>query len=399
MKTNVILFLVFAALVVSCSQQEELLSSRFDNQESANNYHRSLNKALKEADAHFNLVFGEKTRGTARKVSSIEYINPSTRSNGKKASYYVVNYKDNQGFSLLSADKRQDAVFAISDRGELHLSDTIYNKGLAYYINSIENISLDDSETKGGYSGPIVMDTTIQQLPLDKITWVIHPIFPDRMDDPSLFLIRFHQGAPYNKYCFTPEGIQAPAGCAPIAAGLIMSYYEWPKEYKGHTFDWASMKNDKDHDSWAQLFAITGKEMKSQYTDSVTNTGYFDLRIGLGYMGFKDFVLTTFTKDDANSELRKNKPLLMAGHHYGTSTQPKEGGHIWVIDGGYNIIKGVALETDPVGTDYYRCIWGWGGQANGYYKFTQSPVNSSISPSNGLVFKDLMFIKNLNIKN
>lgn len=168
MKTNVILFLVFAALVVSCSQQEELLSSRFDNQESANNYHRSLNEALKEADAHFNLVFGEKTRGTARKVSSIEYINPSTRGDGKKASYYVVNYKDNQGFSLLSADKRQDAVFAISDRGELHLSDTIYNKGLAYYINSIENISLPESASEPGNNGGNGMDTTLMPLPVDK---------------------------------------------------------------------------------------------------------------------------------------------------------------------------------------------------------------------------------------
>ena len=101
--------------------------------------------------------------------------------------------------------------------------------------------------------------------------------------------------------------------------------------------------------------------------------------------------MVNFNKAAVINELKHSKPLFFAGQHYGTIQRPDRVGHFWVIDGAYNIIKGIAIETDPVGKNYYRCIWGWGGTANGYYM-----IDPGIRSSNGYLFEDLKYICNLN---
>lgn len=174
-----------------------------------------------------------------------------------------------------------------------------------------------------------------------------------------------------------------------------MAFYKWPRQHNGYTFNWDEMIQDSNHDSWPRLFAIIGEEMNVEYYEDSASTSTDDICSGFAAMGYKDMILSYFTKDAVNNDLRRSKPLLVTGHHSKNNQQPFNTGHGWVIDGGYNIINGLAIGIDPVGSDYYRCIWGWGGEANGYYKFT----SSSFSTSNGFVFKNLHFVQNLNIKN
>ncbi len=58
----------------------------------------SLDEALKIADKHFALVYGNETR-SSRNVENVEFFNRNTRSESDDAhGFYVVNYKDNGGF-------------------------------------------------------------------------------------------------------------------------------------------------------------------------------------------------------------------------------------------------------------------------------------------------------------
>ena len=51
---------------------------------------------------------------------------------------YLVNYADDAGFALLSADSRLRPIYAISDEGSMSFSDTTYNKGLALFARGVE---------------------------------------------------------------------------------------------------------------------------------------------------------------------------------------------------------------------------------------------------------------------
>lgn len=95
----------------------------------------SLAEALESADTHFGIILKTKNTRGARKVKSTEFLNSSTRNSGSNYyGFYIVNY-DN-GFALLSADKRRNPVYAISDEGAFELADTSKNDGLKWYVSS-----------------------------------------------------------------------------------------------------------------------------------------------------------------------------------------------------------------------------------------------------------------------
>ena len=99
--------LVFAAasllMLASCSQESFDAPIQGGNSSSSN--YRSLEEGLKDADVLFKKM-GMNTRSQSRKVKSVETINQSTRSASPESAFYIVNYENNEGFALLSADKR-----------------------------------------------------------------------------------------------------------------------------------------------------------------------------------------------------------------------------------------------------------------------------------------------------
>lgn len=133
-----LLFIACTLAVVSCTQSRFETPIQSGTSETA--VYRSLEEGLEIADILFSNMDGE-TRSVARTVKSVETINQATRSSSPESTFYIVNYDNNEGFALLSADKRLEAVFAIAEEGQMHLSDTISNKPLALYIRSIEKLA------------------------------------------------------------------------------------------------------------------------------------------------------------------------------------------------------------------------------------------------------------------
>lgn len=125
------LWLAASLLLCSCAMDEPTVTEQPEGSERDPNF-IELSEALQNAEQEFKAVYGSSTRGK-RSVSDTELFLPKsyTRSDTEEGLYgfYIVNYDD--GFAMLSADRRRPAVYALSDEGSLHLSDTIENKGLS----------------------------------------------------------------------------------------------------------------------------------------------------------------------------------------------------------------------------------------------------------------------------
>ena len=101
------------------------------------------------------------------------------------------------------------------------------------------------------------------------------------------------------------------------------------------------------------------------------------------------------------NELVNNRPTYILG-------QALEGGHAWIVDGGYKWIhrfpdEAIYPGTGPVikTTYYFHCVWGWGGDANGYYLYDNTLGGKPASQREGesgecsYIFSSLSLYTNL----
>lgn len=183
----------------------------------------------------------ETRNSSGREVNSVSLISLSpsirTRAANRKSintSLYFINYKDNKGFSIVSSDKRLRPLYAVSDTGNIAISDTITNKGLALFFQGVEKdmqdaaqdtLELSECGTKQEVNSPQVR--------------------PMIWRGPRLW----GQDEPYNTYCYTEDGKKALVGCVAVACGIIMSHYEWPRSINEKNIGWHAMKKYTfDHD-------------------------------------------------------------------------------------------------------------------------------------------------------
>ncbi len=317
--------------LLSCNQQEMPDVPSVNEPVGESHNFVSLNEAVETARLYVSVLKGDNTRAANLKLGKVNLLgkmntraadNDTTRLWG----YYVINFVNNNGFALVSADRRNQPVYAVSDEGSLELSDTVYNPGLRSYLNSL----------------PVTSDTTI----FIPIPGGITPIpNPDPVPNPAKVEVApilpqsvrtWGQGAPFNQFCINtanPE-IRNMVGCTAVAAGMIMSHYEWPTVYKGYTFTWSEMKSNHSSTQLARLLRILGDpenfNMVYSPNSSVANTT--DYTRTFVNMGYKTPTRDNFSEAKALSVLRGGEPILI----YGTETTKK---YIepWVLDGIYSI--------------------------------------------------------------
>ncbi|MEE1021912.1 MAG: C10 family peptidase [Muribaculaceae bacterium] len=391
------IFAVIALLMVACSQEQIILPEPEVISPETRSTHIPLSEALKVADRMIRAVEPEGTRASARTVESIEYYGGSaTRSGEEEPMFYVVNYANDGGFAVLGADTRVDSIYAFSDEGHLDMNDTTFNEGLNIFF---ESLALENTYQQGNQ-----MDTTIHQFQ------PIGEIITDVSYRHGPFLTpavrKWHQSAPYNTFCplipvihrentlssnfyivMTPSIV----GCANIAMGQIMSFYECPKVYGTHVFNWEEMKSwlpeqktyfpveyyPAPEHGVARLLREIGTEgnMKTEYgvNSSSTNTKKYYKRTFKTFEYKEPGDFKTFSTETLSSYIERNKPVLVRGNY------DNGDGHVWVIDGLYcdrfrytNNLG--ALSYSGQGT-FFHVVWGWGGACNGYFKhgsgFTQ----------------------------
>lgn len=192
-----------------------------------------------------NLVFPDASNlKAAKEKKQIREIN--TISNNGVPYFYIINFSQDKGFIIISADKRSMPILAFSGRGYIDLQNL--PGGLEKWIEEskfyIESMKADTSK----------------QIPFNKFLWseidklILPPIDDPPEDDPeyppeSITTIKgplltsiWDQGCGFNAQC--PDAWDGPcgkayAGCPTIALAQIMNYHEYPLSY-----DWDAMPDD-----------------------------------------------------------------------------------------------------------------------------------------------------------
>ena len=365
--------------LVSCSQEDLVAEAPGEKDvASVSPFKIPLREAIGNAERAMRLIEGGRST-RSRTLGKVEYISSAaTRSGSPDTLFYVVNFSGDNGFAVLSADRRLPDVYAISDEGHLDMNDTVHNKGLGLFFSGLP-----------ASVPPIGIDTTVYE-----------PLYPPSYEKDNSYRIdpmfdgnvrRWHQGSPFNlmcpiKYVMTEQfevwkEERSDVGCVPLSTAMIMSYYEWPKVYNRVEFNWSVIKTinptmdatSADQVNGVQkrlldLLAWLGDQdnyasMQSPYaTERLVEPKYKDVFQKYGYRRPADF--EDFSNSGLKAMIDQRKPVLIYGN-----------GHMWVVDG---LIYDADVEVvNPGGMNYWKrgeglmfhLVWGWGGEANGYFRF------------------------------
>lgn len=377
-----------------------------------------------------------KTRSSLKdKIANIQTV--KFNSNTTKASnsrpqegnadlMYLVNFNNDQGYAILSADTRiETPVLALTDRGTITSEDFRKIHDMPYkdddqerepdpetelitspdhgksLIISIENEDFDlycpeeDDYYVGGSS-----DTEVQQqYLLDMIDSYARNSIANNSGsqyhrggtgtiviNKVLLTTKWHQSSPFNDFCPIKRGERSPAGCVAIALGQIMAYHKYPQNLtcNGVYCDWNKMLNSENYSDaptqtmLASFITTIGAKCKLWYGKKNTFGTAQNAKNCLKWFGY-DNVYKDLGYDSATivSMIDDDNPVFIAALSGITG-----GGHAWVIDG-YKYQKN-AVATTKAGVYYGRrtsgssyqinrntllvhCNFGWYGLSNGYY--------------------------------
>lgn len=298
--------------------------------------------------------------------------------------FYLINFQDNAGYAIISADERSNIIYAIIDEGSLRANTEVDNPGFIMYMeNAIEN----EFNKIGTYNNEI-LNKNLKSQSL--------PFYIKEVRAPKL-QTKWGQGVPYNIYC--PNGI---TGCVMTATAQILSYFQTfnGANYRDNYYnvnssfnlDWNTIISDCENTSTSLYGRLTNNHYQSSrqiahlmrylgievgatyYTDgsgtgavSATAINWLEQSGGVTTTSFE-----TFDKRNAFIALKGGLVYMKARRRIDSGSTV---GHAWVIDGGmYGLVTEILINPDTkISTStthhyyYMHCNWGWNGECDGYY--------------------------------
>ena len=204
------LLLLLPLISVGCSQNDG--PSAPVEKKTTQNLNRSEEEILRIAEAA-SLLKGNEGRSERVAVDKTS-IKPISKKYGRSENadtlIYAVNFKDDNGFVLISAKEGVTPIIGIADEGAFDNAQTYSNKNFQFFIdNALDYVkSSSDAASIQGVSSTIAYDTIKE-----------YTRYPERLKT------KWGPDWPENMYC--PNGI---AGCGPVALAQMLAYYEDTKE-------------------------------------------------------------------------------------------------------------------------------------------------------------------------
>lgn len=415
---NLKLLLLILLGIPSCSTDEsmsdEYVNGTTAKEKMANSNRRTFTEAMEIAKKSISILQGNETCtrvGDSGRTLDLEngvkaIVNEQTRANSTgyvaDTLLYIFNFKDNKGFSVVSAYRQTDGLMAVVETGNYDPTVPTGNPGLDEFMRLARNHVESESRkrlagqtgTTRASSGPLMCKPVYDTIFYKKV-------------EPRI-CVRWGQRGRMGQY-FT-NGI---SGCSITAAAQIMSYFKYPSSisltYSGRdmnetTLDWDSMcehtytdvdvNRDQADCEIGRLARQLGELAKSKLLQNATSTQINDMRSAFAHLGYNVGGITDVAQingvindDDlyqfANL-LSSNKLIYMRG------TNAVGEGHAWVIDGCYYVkalhrimatYDGVSWvvfqEVETCRTCLNHINWGWNGSGNGYfYGWVYNPNNS-----------------------
>ena len=404
------LLLSVFALITSCNNDGDIVPTNEISATTpkANSNMRSYSEALEIAQNAISILDknAQQTRSSSGRsvdlnekaiaICAGNRMTRSSESNSNDTLMYVFNYKDNNGFAVVAADKGTEGLIAVIESGHYDPSDTTdtgfrrYMTAAKYYIlaNQVKTKTVSDRAPKGFY---FEFDTIgVVNIP-PRITVKWGP--------------RGHEGH------FCPNFL---AGCTNITAAIIMSYFEFPSyiflTYDGNppnvmrTLNWSGMKSyinryenqspsfshhnpdtctNVDHISISHLCRELGHKAESNYsfnplqTDgSIAKTQHVLYEYGYTVSDVTSYQYLANT-DTIKNNLSDGKLIFMSG------LNSSGDGHSWAIDGYYGFVvhsqyyeygftngmpdPAILMDEQYITHRYNHINWGVYGLNNGFF--------------------------------
>ena len=307
----------------------------------------------------------DNTKTSTRSINTyLEVDNITPIGNGEKPSYYIVNYKNNSGFSIIAGDKRANAVLAFSTEGNFNLDLENMPTGLIEW--------LDNADT---YIGEVRTGRKINQIEDQQIPQEIDPCNDEVIQVGPLLKTEWGQYNGYNnrvpktgcdKAWYNPEG-KAPAGCVAVATAQVMGYHKYPK-----SFNWSLMPERYGSDETAILMRDLGIYLKIDYNCDGSSGYVSDIPKTLKLLGYNSAKQKNYGTSDYNlvaNQIDRKLPVILGGAKdsvWGTiGIYPN--GHAWVCDG-YSRHKSCNPNGGFSSALFFHMNWGWdNGLYNGWF--------------------------------
>lgn len=284
--------------------------------------------------------------------------------------YYVFNFSNDEGFAIVSADDRNQELYAISDEGRFEMADTVDNVGLRDYLHALPVSVSDLGETWTPPTTPVIILPSPNPDPIDPPCGVeVAPLLEYNVRN-------WGQREPFNALCINANNpsVRDLVGCAALSTAMIMSHFEWPKSYLEKNLDWRDMKDNHSNNTLAWLLRRLGDSENLHISYSPTFSGAFAYTFPRTFynLGYERPEFVSFSLATALSTLRHGAPMLIIG------VDKAAGGHAWCLDGIYwtqRIIPDLAVPQRTTKDYYIHCVWGWYATSNGYYSFNDNVVS------------------------
>lgn len=419
MKKLLLTLAVVAAAATSCQKEVVYNDTPVQNQsvELVNSCTRSYDEALAIAEDALKLLEGEETRSATRRVikrnEGQTVKRPVTR--GSETSdepiMYVFNNEDNQGFTIVAADRAKEPIIAVTEHGNYTYGEP----------TGVEPFDLLIEQTITNYlsipEGPSIGNDLIPTA--GKVDTVYY--FKNRCE--PIILTNWSQGGIYGKYC--SNGL---VGCTNVAIGQIIAHHCYPssmkftylnQDYKTHMY-WADLTCHTqgigvlidgnyscacgcNYELLAKFLRELGYRTGTIYYDDKVATPTIDERrssarianatnvlIELGYIystHAQNVNIGSYT-DEIIANLDNGKPVVISG--FNPSNIDNGSGHAWIIDGyDFFVYKidyygpnpnyhPVLAPNEPEFTysfsrEHYTRLWhfnwGWSGSCNGWFNY------------------------------
>lgn len=212
---------------------------------------RSLEEAAKLALEYAEIFYPNASRTEARAVdySKIHYVEtPNSRGGHVDTLIYVINFRDNKGFALVSAPKNADAVLAFVEKGSYDEQEVAVNTGFQYYLDAAKEYCMQNIGDHPNFD----YDDPRQDFKKDTVPVKLYDVLFDTVIDSYNSYFRMNiawgQTGLYGKYC--PNGI---SGCGPTAMGQIITVCNTAvnRPHMDYTFPEADVESEEIN--WAQL--------------------------------------------------------------------------------------------------------------------------------------------------
>lgn len=324
--------------IISCSHEEEMLN-RSTERGSINKYRISESEAIAVLEDY--LMGDEKTKGgscSRRNINSVEYVRSSnmlTKATLETAMFpdtiiYLVNFEDDRGYAILSADERvPDVIIAVADSGSVKLSDFSRPDAIVRYrdmddtlevdlYNTIENDyyvgtlstekfigdlatdyaqrSIEDYSSKNdktydsdrvidndndssadtnedsnaGTNADSIVRNGIQNNP-NRFSWVTTAEVPMMLKTLWNQKPYFNDNCPVRRSWFFGNKDKAPAGCVPIAIEQILAYKEFTDSLDGTKCDWDDIKTIYPYNNRNSIGTETARKAVARITNYIAD--------------------------------------------------------------------------------------------------------------------------------